>query len=243
MVYRLLSVPEEANPISIDCLLPGNQSDQIGPIVYLAWHSLQKGRGGHQVPIKLEPENFFYSAITYVISGSLKLNDFDGRPLELQAGDVNLTPNLLHHNSVDGVPAVLQSQGNQPFFALQALLINREKPDCDYAVRHVRKALLPHIVKKGLLVRLIAGEAYGSSLFSGFYSNSFFLEVVSASGVEVPHPNVNYAMGVYVISGQLKIGQNLYQQGSFVILPKDFEGKMESYQFSHFFLVGGHSLS
>ena len=105
---------------------------------------------------------------------------------------------------------------------------------------HVNKAKLPYIHREKVLMRLIAGEAYGYTSPVKTYSPMFYLDVITEAGAVIERPCGNSQTACYVISGKVKLGDVVFSAGEFVLL--DDESEIETMENSRYFLLGGEKM-
>jgi redox-sensitive bicupin YhaK (pirin superfamily) len=102
---------------------------------------------------------------------------------------------------------------------------------------HVGRAKLPYIHREKLLMRLIAGEAYGYTSPVKTYSPMFYLDTITETGAEVERPCGQSETACYVISGKVQIGDQSFEAGQFVML--EDEPVIHTLENSRYFLLGG----
>ncbi|MEM6509079.1 MAG: pirin-like C-terminal cupin domain-containing protein, partial [Pseudomonadota bacterium] len=103
---------------------------------------------------------------------------------------------------------------------------------------HIKKQQLPERVEKGVLMRLIVGDAYGLSSPVKNYSPMFYVDTVAEQGSHITKPHPHHETAVYVIYGEISVGDTRYTQGDFVLLD-DSEHEITTLVHSRFILLGG----
>lgn len=107
---------------------------------------------------------------------------------------------------------------------------------------HVNKSLLPTINRPGLMMGLIVGEAYDRSSPVRTFSPMFYLDVLAQPGAKLEHPNPKQEAALFVESGRIKIGDNEFAAGDFVLLDAD-DLEFESLEHSRLMLPGGEKFT
>ena len=115
-----------------------------------------------------------------------------------------------------------------------------EKTEMEPSFLHINRAELPYIHREKLLMRLIAGEAYNYTSPVKTYSPMFYLDAITEVGAVVERPCGVSETACYVISGSVKIGEDSFSAGQFVML--EDEQSIETVENSRYFLLGGKKL-
>ena len=92
-------------------------------------------------------------------------------------------------------------------------------------------------MKEGVLMRLIAGEACGKTAPIKTYSPMFYMDVLAPQGKTIARPNPEQECAVYVLQGEVSIGDQAFAAGQFVLLEQ--EQSIVTLSQTRFVLIGG----
>jgi redox-sensitive bicupin YhaK (pirin superfamily) len=160
-----------------------------------------------------------------------------GNNLEIIPGDINWMTagkGITHseRETLEVKAAEHTLNGLQTWVALP-----KDKAEIEPSFTHVKKSQLPHFMKEGVLMRLIAGEAAGKTAPIKTYSPMFYLDVLAPQGKTIDRPNPGQECAAYVLQGEIRIGEQSFGVGQFVLL--EDEQSIQTNQQSRFVLLGG----
>ncbi|MCC2607472.1 pirin family protein [Planctobacterium marinum] len=96
-----------------------------------------------------------------------------------------------------------------------------DKTEMEPSFLHINRSALPYIHRENILMRLIAGEAYNYTSPVKTYSPMFYLDAITEVGAVVERPCAESETACYVISGTVKIGDEAFEAGQFVMLENE----------------------
>nr|WP_136249972.1 pirin family protein [Ningiella ruwaisensis] len=236
MAKRLAGKQHELGGLVVTRILPHIEKKMVGPFIFFDHMGPTEFEAGQGINVRPHP-HIGLSTLTYLFTGSILHRDSLGNHLEIFPGDVNLMTagkGIVHSeretfevranpHSIDGL---------QCWVALPAHMTELEP-----SFQHVKKAHLPTLTKEGLMMRLIVGEAYGMSSPVKTYSPMFYLDIAACEGSEVSLPCSNQEAALYVISGEITIGDKTYTNGDFILFESEDAFSFE--QAGRVVLLGG----
>jgi redox-sensitive bicupin YhaK (pirin superfamily) len=217
-------------------ILPNQDKKMVGPFIFFDHMGPAKFTAGNGIDVRPHP-HIGLATITYMFEGSLLHRDSLGNNLEIIPGDVNwmtagkgITHSERETLEVKAAHHVLD--GLQTWVALP-----KDKAEIEPSFAHVTKSQLPHFMKEGVLMRLIAGEACGKTAPIKTYSPMFYMDVLAPQGKTIARPNPEQECAVYVLQGEVNIDGEAFSAGQFVLLNDETE--VITKQQSRFILLGG----
>lgn len=217
MAKALRGHQKDLDGFSVTRILPHANSRMVGPFIFLDHMGPADFAAGEGIDVRPHP-HIGLSTITYLFEGSLLHRDSLGNNLEILPGDVNwMTAGRgIVHSERETIEVKAQAHrlnGLQSWLALP-----RGMADIAPSFTHIKRCELPHFMHDGVVIRLIAGEAYGLTSPLKTYSPMFYVDVLAKQGKEVERPNPHQECLVYVLSGEIELGEELVTAGQVRLL-------------------------
>lgn len=217
-------------------LLPNAKKRMVGPFIFLD----QMGPGGFEAGqgVNVPPHpHIGLSTLTYLFEGNILHRDSLGNRLSIQAGDVNWM--TAGRGIVHSEREAFEVRANRHcLHGLQAwVALPREAAELTPSFQHLSQGALPESVNQQVMMRLIAGEAYGMSAPVKTYSPMFYVDVVAGAGSEVARPNPAHEAALFVVAGNVKLGALMLGAGDFALF--DDEQQLSAASDARFILLGG----
>jgi len=236
MAIELAGNRKPLDGFEVTRILPNFDKKMVGPFIFFDHMGPATFAPGNGIDVRPHP-HIGLATITYMIEGSLLHRDSLGNNLEIIPGDVNwMTAGKgITHSERETIEVKAQEHtlnGLQTWVALP-----KDKAEIEPSFTHVKKSQLPHFMKEGVLMRLIAGEACGKTAPIKTYSPMFYMDVLAPQGKTIARPNPEQECAVYVLDGSVTIGDITYLQGQFVLLQD--EDSVHSASQCRFVFLGG----
>ncbi|MGK0443934.1 MAG: redox-sensitive bicupin YhaK (pirin superfamily) [Bermanella sp.] len=217
-------------------VLPNFDKKMVGPFIFFDHMGPATFTAGNGIDVRPHP-HIGLATITYMFEGSLLHRDSLGNNLEIIPGDVNWMTagkGITHseRETLEVKAAKHTLDGLQTWVALP-----KDKAEIEPSFTHVKKSQLPHFMKEGVLMRLIAGEACGKTAPIKTYSPMFYMDVLAPQGKTIARPNPEQECAVYVLQGEVSIGDQAFAAGQFVLLEQ--EQSIVTLSQTRFVLIGG----
>lgn len=226
--------------------VPQAKKRMVGPFIFVD----QMGPGdfprGNGINVRPHP-HIGLSTLTYLFEGGILHRDSLGNHQEILPGDVNWMTagkGIVHSEretfEVRATPHSLH--GLQVWIALP-----EDKAEIEPSFSHIKKADLPHLIYEQVMIRLLAGEAYGLSSPLKTHSPMFYLDVIAGKGSKVERPSTSTGAdpstdqecALHIIYGSLRVGGKIYEEGDFVLLEDGDTAPIEATEDSRFVAFGG----
>jgi redox-sensitive bicupin YhaK (pirin superfamily) len=218
-------------------VLPNPEKKMVGPFIFFDHIGPGQFDAGRGINVRPHP-HIGLATVTYLFEGSMLHRDSLGYVQEIRPGGVNwMTAGAgIVHSERETVEVRANEHRVHGLQLWVALPPEEEGVEPDFT--HVPAIELPCIYHEGVMMRLIVGEAYGSSSPVKTYSPMFYLDVVCEPDNAITHPNSLHEAAVYVISGAVEINGTHFEAGQFVLLEAGDES-VRALEHSRFVILGG----
>ena len=208
---------KDLDGFSVTRILPHGAKRMVGPFIFMDHMGPAQFAAGEGVDVRPHP-HIGLSTLTYMFEGSLLHRDSLGNHVEILPGDVNWMTagrGIVHseRETIEVKAAEHKLNGLQCWLALPKTMAEVEP-----SFTHLQREHLPHYMKDGALIRLIAGEAFGMTSPIKTYSPMFYLDVLLKAGKAITRPKPEQECLAYIVDGNVVIDGEAYSQGSAVLL-------------------------
>ncbi len=238
---RLLDAsPKDLGGFTVSRIIPQLKQKAVGPFVFIDHMGPALFSAGTGMNVRPHP-HVGLATISYLMEGSMLHRDSLGSVQEIVPGDVNWM--TAGKGIVHSERETIETRGSDHVLnGLQCwVALPEDKADIEPSFLHVEKALLPYIHREKVLMRLIAGEAFGYTSPVKTYSAMFYLDAITEAGARVTRPCGKSETACYVISGSIQISGTTFSKGQFVVLDEE-DADILTTQNSRYFLLGGERL-
>ncbi|WP_339107182.1 pirin family protein [Thioclava sp. GXIMD4216] len=208
--------------------------DEIGPVEFL---SGQKG-----VDIRPHP-HIGLGTVTYLLQGRLHHRDSLGTDQWITPGAVNWMNaghGITHSERTD---EDLRVTGDTMFGIQTWVALPKDAEDHAPEFVHSEAGTLPELEAEGKRVTLVLGEAWGAKAPLKMPSELFYADAELAAGAALPLPDNHEDRGVYVLRGQVRVGDATYEAGRMLIFrPGDRISLRAGTQGARLMVLGGATL-
>jgi redox-sensitive bicupin YhaK (pirin superfamily) len=217
MAKVLKATVHDIGGLDVKRILPHQEKRMVGPFIFFDQMGPNSFPAGQGINVKPHP-HIGLSTLTYLFDGSILHRDSLGNNLEIFPGDVNwmTAGSGIVHSERESfeVRANLHSvSGLQCWIALPEAMAELAP-----AFTHVKKHDLPQTIEGGVMMRLVAGEAYGLSSPVKTYSPMFYVDVIASKGSEVAVPNPQQETAIFSIYGNVIIKGETFGPNEFILL-------------------------
>lgn len=200
----------------------------VGPFIFMDHMGPAEFPAGRGINVRPHP-HIGLATLTYLFDGSILHRDNLGHTQEIFPGDVNwMTAGMgIVHSERETLEVRAREHTLEGVQCWVALPEDREYVEPGFA--HVEKCDLPHIMREGMMMRLIAGEAYHRASPIKTYSPLFFVDVLAQQGARIALPESGFEVAVFVVSGGLEVEDQPFQEGAFLVLEEGDESLVMAY--------------
>ncbi len=233
-------VARDLGGFSVRRSLPNPQRRMIGPWIFFDHMGPADFPAGQGINVRPHP-HIGLATVTYLFEGEMLHRDSLGSVQRICPGDLNLMVcgrGIVH--SERQRPEVLAQP--QRLHALQLwLALPEADEEIEPAFHHYPAAELPATEVDGVALRVMMGEAYGLRSPVRSFAETLYVEAALAAGQSLILPDAAQR-GVYVASGELRIGDSLIPQYAMAVLSADARVQIEATTRTRIALIGGESL-
>lgn len=225
---------------SVRRTLPNKECRMVGPWVFFDHMGPANFPAGEGINVRPHP-HIGISTVTYLFEGEILHRDSLGNEQPIRPGDLNLMvcgSGIVHserqREEIKAKPHTLH--------ALQLwLALPQDQEDIDPAFYHYPQSELPATTVNGVPLRVMMGSAYGLSSPVKTFAHTLYVEAALNAGQSLELPNAA-ERGVYVASGEVRIGGRTIPEYSMAILSKEDGVRVEAITDARIALVGGESV-
>lgn len=197
--------------------LPDARRQRVGPFIFFDHMGPVDFPPGTGVNVRPHP-HIGLATITYLFEGVITHRDSLGCRQDIERGAVNwMTAGRGIVHSERTPPALIASgsrlHGLQTWVALPI-----EEEECEPRFEHYAADRIPQADADGAFVRIILGEAFGQVSPVQTASATLYVEVNLPAGVSLQVPDHCDETGLYVVSGEVRIGETVLDEGSLAVL-------------------------
>jgi redox-sensitive bicupin YhaK (pirin superfamily) len=240
MSRKLSAKGHDIGGLEVKRILPNPVQKTVGPFVFFDHMGPGDFPAGTGINVRPHP-HIGLSTLTYLFKGKILHRDSLGNHLEIAPGDLNWMTagkGIVHseRETLEVRASDHHIDGLQCWIALPP-----DKAEIEPDFAHVKKADLPHYIYDGIVMRLVAGDAYGMSAPFKTHSPLFYLDVLLDAGKQIDKPFAEYETAIYVNQGSVVVGETQYSAGDFVVL--DDAQTITASTYARFVLIGGEAFA
>jgi redox-sensitive bicupin YhaK (pirin superfamily) len=198
-------------------VLPFEGRQMVGPFIFFDHLGPTQFEPGHGLDVRPHP-HIALATVTYLFAGSLEHRDSLGTVREIRPGDVNwMTAGRgIAHSERTPQPARARGEKIHGIQSWVALPDGHEEVEPSFA--HYPASALPRRSCDGIDMSIIAGHAFGlrspvATLWPTLYVHARF-----ARGAMLEVPPEHAERAVYVVQGELAIGEVKIAEGQLAVI-------------------------
>jgi redox-sensitive bicupin YhaK (pirin superfamily) len=199
-------------------VLPAGVRQMVGPFIFFDHMGPTRFAAGHGIDVRPHP-HIALATVTYLFSGSLEHRDSLGTVQEIRPGDVNWMSAGRGIAHSERTPQAVRASGGHDVHGIQSwVALPDGHEDGEPTFAHHSASTLPTHVGDGVEMTIIAGDAFGLrspvvTLWPTLYVHA---QIADDATLEVPADHGERA--VYVVEGQLAIGELPLTEGQLAVL-------------------------
>ena len=181
-------------------VLPFAKRRTVGPFIFFDEMGPAAFPPGAGIDVRPHP-HIGLATVTYLFEGEIRHRDSLGMDQVIRPGDVNWMTagrGIAHSERTDDEPR----KNGQKMHGIQSwVALPEASEETDPAFHHHPKSSLPVIERPGLLMRLIAGSAFGETSPAKTFSPMFYLGAEAEAGADIPLPDDHEERALYILDG------------------------------------------
>jgi redox-sensitive bicupin YhaK (pirin superfamily) len=223
--------------------LPSPKRQMVGPFIFFDHIGPAEFITGAGIDVRPHP-HIGLATVTYLYDGSIQHRDSLGSNEEIHPGAVNwmIAGKGITHS--ERTSDAVRAEDNSPLFGIQTwVALPDVDEETDPAFEHQPKEALPFLEGEGKTVRLILGSLYGERAPVKTFSEMFYADAVMETGTKLPLTNDHEDRGIYVVSGEIEIAGQRYEEGRMMVFRPGDEITVTAIKPSRLVLLGGETLN
>jgi redox-sensitive bicupin YhaK (pirin superfamily) len=219
-------------------VLPAEGRPMVGPFIFFDHLGPTQFEPGAGIDVRPHP-HIALATVTYLFSGSLEHRDSLGNVREIRPGDVNWMTAGRGIAHSERTPQLARAAGEKVHGIQSWAALPDGHEDVEPDFTHYPAQLLPQREIDGTALAVIAGEAFGlrspvATLWPTLYVHAKF-----AAGATLAVPMEHEERAVYVVHGELAVGDALVEAGQLAVLTPGSEVSLRADGETRAMLLGG----
>lgn len=219
-------------------VLPAEGHPMVGPFIFFDHLGPTQFEPGSGIDVRPHP-HIALATVTYLFSGSLEHRDSLGNVREIRPGDVNWMTAGRGIAHSERTPQLARAAGEKVHGIQSWVALPDGHEDVEPDFTHYPAKLLPQREAAGVALAVIAGEAWGLrspvvTLWPTLYVHAKF-----AAGATLAMPMEHEERAVYVVHGELTVGDALVTEGQLAVLTPGREVGLRANDETRAMLLGG----
>ena len=244
IVQRVLEGrPRDLGGFSVRRVLPAGRLQTVGPFIFFDHMGPAVFAPGAGVDVRPHP-HIGLATVTYLFAGEFMHRDSLGTAQLIRPGDVNWMVagrGIVHSERTP--PEARQVPGGAPIHGIQTwIALPREREETEPSFEHHPAPALPEIRRPGVVMRLIAGSAFGATAPTAVFSPMFYLAADCEAGAVIELPDEHVERAVYVVDGEVDADGESYGPGHMIVLESATSAALRAATPARVMLLGGAPL-
>ncbi len=222
-------------------VLPFPNRRMVGPFIFFDEMGPADFAPGAGIDVRPHP-HIGLATVTYLFEGEIRHRDSLGCDQVIRPGDVNWMiagRGIVHSERTD---AALRAAGQRLHGIQSWVALPERAEETAPAFHHHPKSTLPVIERDGVIMRLIAGDAFGAVSPVKTFSPIFYLGVEAKTGATIPLPDTDDERALYILSGAVAIDGESYEHGRMIVFKAGAAPRIEARAAIRAMLLGGAPL-
>jgi len=239
MIKQLLSPNEkDLGGLVVRRLFPVIGRKNVGPFVFFDHFGPVDFAPGEGIDVRPHP-HIGLSTVTFLFEGEILHRDSLGVVQVIRSGEINLMVSGKGIVHSERTPPEVRAKGQRSHGLQLWLALPDSDEDCDPAFHHYDAAEIPGLSENGCQLNLLIGEAYDLRSPVLTHCPTLYLECRLDAGANLALPGGIDELGIFVISGQVKIGDDKIDQHQLAIIDTGHLELLTASGQCHFVVIGG----
>ncbi|MET0342752.1 MAG: pirin family protein, partial [Polyangiales bacterium] len=222
-------------------VLPAPLRRRVGPFTFFDHMGPAELAPGDGMNVRPHP-HIALATVTYLFDGEIVHRDSVGSLQAIRPGDVNwmVAGSGIAHSERSSEEKRRDGQRIHGIQSWVALPTEHEETAPSFV--HHPRASIPHVVRDGAQLDVIAGTAYGARSPVAVLSPTLYVHARLEAGARLPVDAEHEERAVYVVEGSVLIDGSDYEEGAMAVLCSGREVTVEARTPARLMLVGGAPL-
>jgi len=230
--------PRDLGGFEVRRVLPYAKRRMVGPFVFFDHMGPAEFAPGTGIDVRPHP-HIGLATVTYLFEGALLHRDSLGTVQTIKPGDVNWMTagrGIVHSERTgpEERAAGHTAHGIQSWVALP-----RDAEEIEPAFHHHAAETLPQIEREGVVMRVIAGTAFGEESPVQVFSPTLYVDARLDKKAALKLSGEHAERAVYVAEGEVAVGGRLLDPATMIVLPAGDEIGLDAVEESRLMILGG----
>ena len=233
--------PRDIGGFEVRRVLPVAQRRSVGPFVFFDQMGPATIAAGHGMDVRPHP-HIGLATVTYLFEGEILHRDTLGSVQVIRPGDVNWMTAGSGIAHSERTPPEARTTGG-PVFGIQSwVALPKAHEETDPAFFHHPVATLPKIDDTGVVVRIIAGTAFGQRSPVATFAETLYCDVQLEPGARIDVPVEHEERAIQPVEGRISVAGRVVEPGSMLVLRANEPVVIEALDAARLMLLGGERL-
>jgi redox-sensitive bicupin YhaK (pirin superfamily) len=238
-ILQIISARErDLGGFTVRRVLPSVERQMVGPFIFFDHMGPTQFEPGHGIDVRPHP-HIALATVTYLFSGSLEHRDSLGNVREIRPGDVNWMTAGRGIAHSERTPHVARVAGEKIHGIQSWVALPDGHEDVEPNFTHYPASVLPQRSFDGIDLAVIAGESFGLRSPVVTLWPTLYVQAKFAMGATLKVPAEHAERAVYVVHGELIIGETKITEGKLAVLEPGTESNLRAITDSRAMLLGG----
>jgi hypothetical protein len=222
-------------------LLPGFPNKMVGPFIFFDHFGPVDFAPGAGIDVRPHP-HIGLATVTYLFEGAQVHRDSLGNVQRIEPGDVNWMTagkGIVHSERTD---AAERASGQRMHGIQTWVALPKTHEGVEPSFSHHAKSTLPTREEGGVLLRTIAGSAFGMRAPTPTFSPIFYAAANMEAGSSLDVADEHEERAVYLIDGSAEIAGEPLPVNHVVVLAPGSRARIDAAQAARMVLLGGAKL-
>jgi redox-sensitive bicupin YhaK (pirin superfamily) len=219
-------------------VLPSEDRQMVGPFIFFDHLGPTQFEPGYGIDVRPHP-HIALATVTYLFSGSLEHRDSLGSVREIRPGDVNWMTAGRGIAHSERTPPAARVSGEHVHGIQSWVALPDGQEDGEPTFVHYPAATLPTRVGDGIDLTIIAGEAFGLRSPVVTLWPTLYVHAQIAHGATLEVPSDRSERAVYVVQGELTVGDIPVTAGQLAVLEPGKKSTLRALGDTRAMLLGG----
>jgi hypothetical protein len=222
-------------------LLPQIERRSIGPFVFFDHFGPVTFAPGQGVDVRPHP-HIGLATVTYLFEGAQVHRDSLGSVQTITPGDVNwMTAGRgIVHSERTGPE--LRARGHLLHGIQSWVALPRSEEESAPSFQHVGRSDLPEWREGEVVLRVIAGDAYGRRSPARVLSPTLYVDAILGPKGRLPLPEGHEERGMFVVSGEVQVGGQALTTGDMAVFEPETRDAIQTDKGARVMVLGGAAI-
>src|SRR3954454_23609840 len=222
-------------------ILPYGGGRMVGPFIFLDHMGPVQFASGTGIDVRPHP-HICLATVTYLFEGEIEHRDSLGIVQTIRPGEVNwmTAGSGIAHSERTG--AALRAQGHTLHGLQSWVALPLDAEETEPAFHHFSASQLPVHRQDGVVVRLIAGNAFDLRSPVPVFSSMFYADVVMQAGASLAMPDDHAERAAYIVEGEVEVDGSTFAAGSLLLFEEGKSARLRAVDASRVAVLGGAPL-